>query len=126
MCLDIKRECPIFCLEKSIDFPEFSSEFIQWAFINKDSETVLLLTESQVYEYQKQGLWYLISSIIQNYLFGAYEEDYIFDFNMMSDIITVLEKSKFIHDENVQKIIFILTYAIQHKNVLPFLFNSKQ
>lgn len=121
MCFDIKRECPIFCLGKNIDFPEFSSEFIQWAFINKGSETVLILTESQVYEYQKQGLWYLISSITQNYLFGAYEEDYIFDFNIMSDIITALEKSKFIHDENVQKIIFILTYAIQYKKCVAFL-----
>lgn len=113
------KQCPIFCLKKDIEIDELS-EMINWAYDNKNSETVLILDETDVEHYQKQGLWKIISQETDNWLFGLHEDDWIFDFDVMQNIIHSVKQSDITIDDKVDKILFILDYAIQHKKSVVF------
>lgn len=114
-----KRECVIFCLESHLHIDEYS-KMIDWAYQNPNGKTVLIINEVQVYEYQQQGLWDIIAKETDNGLFGLYEDDWIFDFDIMSAIIQGLKNSDFKDDKIVLKIIEILTYAITYQKSVVF------
>ncbi len=113
------KQCPIFCLTKDVEIDEFS-EMINWAYDNKNSDTVLILNEHEIQFYQDIGVWEIISEETGNYLFGLYEDDWIFDFNVMKNIITSINESRIQLDKNLNKIIFILNYAIENKRSVVF------
>lgn len=93
---------------------------IDWAYQNPNGKTVLIINEVQVYKYQQQGLWDIIAKETDNGLFGLYEDDWIFDFDIMSAIIQGLQNSDFKDDKIVLKIIEILTYAITYQKSVVF------
>lgn len=111
--------CPIFCLPKDIRIDDFY-EMINWAYENENKETVLILNENDVQYYQDKGLWKIISNETGNWLFGLYEEDWIFDFDIMQNIINSIMRSNFLIDGNISKILFILDYAITNKKSVVF------
>lgn len=113
------KPCPIFCLTKDVEIDEFY-EMINWAYDNKNSDTVLILNEYEVQFYQDIGVWEIISKETGNYLFGLYEDDWIFDFNIMQNMIIAINKSGIQLDGNLNKIIFILNYAIENKKSVVF------
>lgn len=113
------KQCPIFCLEKGIEIDDFS-QMINWAYDNPNSKTVLILNETDVEYYQKQGLWEKISQQTDNWLFGLHEDDWIFDFDVMQNIINSIKKSDIVIDDNINKILFILTYAIENQKSVVF------
>lgn len=108
------KQYPIFCLSKDIEINDFS-EMIDWAYENNNKEIVLILDENDVQYYQDKGLWKIISNETDNWLFGLHEDDWIFDFDIMQNIIDSIYKNNFVLDKNVCKIIFILDYAIKNK-----------
>lgn len=79
-----------FLLRKNVHIDDFS-EMIDWAYENKNNETVLILTSEYVISYQNKGLWEIISSKTDNWLFGLYEDDWIFDFDVMKSIVLALQ-----------------------------------
>lgn len=109
-----KRECMIFCLENNLQIDDYS-KMIDWAYQNPNGKTVLIINEIQVYEYQQQGLWDIIAQETDNGLFGLCEDDWIFDFGVMSATIQGLKNSDFKDDKIVLKIIEILTYTITYQ-----------
>lgn len=109
----------IFCLESHLQIDDYS-KMIDWAYQNPKGKTVLIINEVQVYEYQQQGLWDIIAKETDNGLFGLYEDDWIFDFGVMSAIIQGLKNSDFKDDKIVLKIIEILTYAITYQTSVVF------
>lgn len=119
--MDDRKLCPIFCLKKEIDIDNFS-KMIDWAYKNKNEETVLILTENDVRYYQNKWLWEIISNETGNCLFGLYEDDWIFDLDVMKNIVkSIIEKYLFF-DDNINKILFILNYAIiNQKSVIFYL-----
>lgn len=108
------KQYPIFCLSKDIEINDFS-EMIDWAYENNNKETVLVLDKNDVQYYKDKGLWKIISNETDNWLFGLHEDDWIFDFDIMQNIIDSIYKNNFVLDKNVCKIIFILDYAIKNK-----------
>ena len=104
--------CPIFCLNKDIEIDELS-EMINWAYDNKNSKTVLILDETHVAYYQKQGLWQIIAQETDDWLFGLYEDDWIFDFKIMQNIIHSIKQSDIAIDDNIDKILFLLKGKIK-------------
>ncbi|AKG08439.1 hypothetical protein AAX05_09245 [Moraxella bovoculi] len=113
------KSCPIFCLPKGMEIEEFY-EMIDWAYKNKDEKTVLILDEKDVRYYQDRGLWEIISNETGNWLFGIHEDDWIFDFDVMQNIIDSIFKNNFLIDDNISKILFILDYAIKNKKSVVF------
>lgn len=111
--------CPIFCLTKDVEIAEFH-EMIDWTYKNKDEKTVLILDEKEVQYYQDKGLWEIISNEIGNWLFGLYEEEWILDFDIMKNIIKSIHKNNIHIDENIEKILSILDYAIINKKSVIF------
>lgn len=93
---------------------------IDWAFKNKDEKTVLMLDEKDVQYYQDKGLWEIISNETGNWLFGLYEEEWVLDFDIMKNIIKSIHKNNIHIDENIEKILFILDYAIKNKKSVIF------
>lgn len=114
-----KRDCVIFCLESHLQIDDHS-KMIDWAYQNPNQKTVLIIDETQVYDYQQQGLWDIIAKETDNGLFGLYEDDWIFDFDIMLAIIQNLQNSAFKDNKIVLKIIEILTYAITYKKSVVF------
>ncbi|WFF39397.1 DMP12 family DNA mimic protein [Moraxella nasibovis] len=111
--------CPVFCLLKDVQIDDYC-EMIDWAYKNKDEKTVLILDENDVWLYQTKGLWEVIANETGNHLFGLYEDDWIFDFNVMQNIINSISRSDLLVDENIGKILFILNYAITNKKSVVF------
>lgn len=111
--------CPIFCLNKDTKIDDLS-EMLNWAYDNQSSKTVLILDEADVLYYEQQGLWKIIAQETKNWLFGLYEDDWIFDFEIMKNIINSIKQSEIIIDGTIEKILFILDYAIQHKKSVVF------
>ncbi len=111
--------CPIFCLEKGVEIDDFS-EMIDWSYNHSCSNTVLILTEDEVKYYQEEGLWEIISKETGNWLFGLYEDDWIFDFDTMKNIIKSINESNIKIDRNINKILFILNYAISNEKSVIF------
>ncbi|OAV28774.1 hypothetical protein AO368_1200 [Moraxella catarrhalis] len=93
---------------------------IDWAYKNKDEKTVLILDEKEVQYYQDKGLWEIISNETGNWLFGLYEEEWILDFDIMKNIIKSIHKNNIHIDENIEKILSILDYAIINKKSVIF------
>lgn len=111
--------CPIFCLKKGVEIDNFS-EMIDWSYNHSCSNTVLILTEDEVKYYQEEGLWEIISKETGNWLFGLYEDDWIFDFDTMKNIIKSINESNIKIDRNINKILFILNYAISNEKSVIF------
>lgn len=108
---------PNFLFKKEIDVDDFS-KMIDWAYKNK--KTVLILTENDVGYYQNKGLWEIISNETGNCLFGLYEDDWIFDLDVIKNIVkSIIEKYLFFYD-NINKILFILNYAIRNQKSVIF------
>lgn len=93
---------------------------IDWAYKNKDEKTVLILDEKDVQYYQDKGLWEIISNETGNWLFGLYEEEWVLDFDIMKNIIKSIHKNNIHIDENIEKILSILDYAIINKKSVIF------
>lgn len=93
---------------------------IDWAYKNKYEKTVLILDEKDVQYYQDKGLWEIISNETGNWLFGLYEEEWVLDFDIMKNIIKSIHKNNIHIDENIEKILSILDYAITNKKSVIF------
>lgn len=114
------RLCTIFCLDKSVHLDDEYSHMIDWAYQHPNNDTVLILSEQTVADYAQKGLWHLITQETDYQLLGAWEDDWIFDFDVMTAIIQALEHSEFQQDEIVLKIIQILRYAISYQRSVVF------
>ena len=66
------------------------------------------------------NIWHLIAQETDYQLLGAWEDDWIFDVDVMTAIIQALEHSEFQQDEIALKIIQILRYAISHQQSVVF------
>ena len=114
------RLCTIFCLDKSVHLDDDYSQMSDWAYQHPNSDTVLILSEQTVADYAQKGLWHLIAQETGYQLLGAWEDDWIFDVDVMTAVIQALEHSEFQQDDIAQKIIQILRYAITHQQSVVF------
>lgn len=114
-----KKKCPIFCLDDKTDIDDFS-KMIDWAFENKDVQTVLMLDESEVLYYQNKGLWQIIAEQTGSFLFGLHEDDWILDSEVIKNIAIAIKQSNLDKDRVVDKLLFILDYAITHNKSVVF------
>lgn len=114
------RQCAIFCLDESVYLNDDYLQMIDWVYQHPNSDTVLMLSEQTVADYAQKGLWYLIAQETDYWLLGSWEDDWIFDFDVMTAIIQALEHSEFQQDEIVLKIIQILRYAISYQRSVVF------
>lgn len=113
------RLYPVFCLERNIEINDLP-KMIDWAYANAGSQTVVILNEEEVRYYQSTGLWGIISEEIDNWLFGLHEDDWIFDFDIMQNIINAINSKYIKIDQTVSKILFILDYAIANQKSVVF------
>lgn len=114
------RLCTIFCLDKSVHLDDDYSQMIDWAYQHPNSDTVLILSEQTVADYAQKGLWHLIAQETDYQLLGSWEDDWVFDVDVMTAVIQALEHSEFQQDDIVLKIIQILRYAISHQQSVVF------
>lgn len=106
-----------FCLPIDVAIDDYV-ETIDWGNDNPQANTVLPLTLKDVEYYQEINLWHIISEQTDNYLLGPSEDDSIHDIETIEKVYDAFLNMDIPKDKNIEKMIDILKYAIDHNRDL--------
>lgn len=101
-----------FCLPAEVDIDDYS-ERLQWGYQHPEAPTVLSLNQEQVDFYHELGLW----NIMSDYMIGPSDSNVIFDIEIEKIRDAVIEEF-ILKDNNINKMIEILNYAIFHRKAV--------
>lgn len=105
-----------FCLPVDVNIDDYV-ETIDWGNDNLEADTVLPLTTNEVEYYHAQGLWHTISEQTGELLEPS-EDDSIHDIETIEKVYDAFLNMDTPKDKNIEKMIYILKYAIDHNRDL--------
>ena len=105
-----------YCLPTNINIDDYVA-MLQWGNDNLEADTVLPLTTDEVEYYHAQGLWYMIAEQTGELLEPG-EDDSIHDIETIEKVYDAFLNMNIPKDKNIEKMVYILKYAIDHNRDL--------